>query len=165
MSIFFQTIDLSHLTNKEIQREIGYHIDKNDVTDNIYHFSFKINHLISNQRSASPQWPVTIASYYQINDKTNDKQEVIQIFFDNTELAVFRGTISIAVVTENGMGINQKSNRMIRFQDNDQNDNEENIFMANANFEIPYPFIKDERNNKVFLRIRWIIKNQIKFIN
>mmetsp|Transcript_3581 Transcript_3581/g.3073 ORF Transcript_3581/g.3073 Transcript_3581/m.3073 type:complete len:1051 (+) Transcript_3581:78-3230(+) len=148
---FFQTVDLSHLTNKEIQREIGYHIDKNDVTDNIYHFSFKINHLISNQKVVSPQWPVTIPSYYQINDKTNEKQEVIQIFFDNTELAVFRGTISIAVVTENGMNQKPKGNGNkninVRFQDNDPN-NKENVLLANANFEIPYPFIKDERNKK-----------------
>eukprot|EP01084_Bolivina_argentea_P307846 532162_1 len=136
-SDFFKTTDLSKLSQMQIQREIGYHIDTNKRTGKTYQFSFKLNHLISNKNQVSPQWPITIPSYFKGDDK--DKAECLQIFFDHTELQMTRGTIQIAIVDQNTMDKKLKKQKDDEQKGNEFEDyaNDGSTFVHHANFEIP----------------------------
>eukprot|EP00485_Elphidium_margaritaceum_P017388 CAMPEP_0202726880 /NCGR_PEP_ID=MMETSP1385-20130828/184837_1 /ASSEMBLY_ACC=CAM_ASM_000861 /TAXON_ID=933848 /ORGANISM="Elphidium margaritaceum" /LENGTH=1136 /DNA_ID=CAMNT_0049393109 /DNA_START=73 /DNA_END=3481 /DNA_ORIENTATION=- len=133
-AFFFKTIDLSTLSKKAIRKEMGYHFDMQHTTGRKYHFSLRINHLISNQTSVSPQW--TVPSYYQLCDDQRNKQECLQIFFENTQLPFCRGTIQVAVLADHALTTAQNVDQEV-----DVNDEEDgagsNIFLHNANFEIP----------------------------
>jgi len=135
-SQFFDTVELSSLSNPEIQKEIGYHINTENVTGKIYNFSFRINHLISHNSKVSPQWPITVPSYFHHQAGpgavSSSKDECLQIFFDNTELQIRRGTLQIAIAETKMEGLGAAECGSLRTEG-------ANASLHTVNFEIPPP--------------------------